>query len=1058
MTNLRNMISPGSSNTNICSDSTMVELKILYRSAILHAIQILESSKTPTRAANNSFISNIRHRSQLSKNILEIRILLSRLLIAFRWYKMVELEPEHTIYDLIYKGPENNIQRSLSKIRNLINTLQANKRRLSKNFNNKSNSNRLDNLNFRYQYKQTIFQLMNSGVPKRIDFVSYSQKYVFFRSSKKYSFKLKINKNGSISISNYDILWPNNLTITSEILFSITQLLNTSIQKSHSILDTIDNILNTVYLHGQFFAMIKSCFVVQSNYPIKYEYNSPSSSVRIYFPKLYSQFPFFQIKIDHDRIVLASLCPVYLPEHFLPFSNDTFNRSTSSNLENLKKVQLLLDLPGQFHSADMLLSYLRDVVYYTKLIKIWFTTIHVLRSISFFYFDLKMKSNSVNSSKIEFLLSSFPLLSLNLDSWTGSILLNFARKQETTKLTFSYVEPREMYNVLSKILQASVSCYSFEKLYKADFPLKFYFINPKLISFKFSFAPNFRINLHAEYGRPHFNIFDDQMNRHTTPEIIELNSSGMKYAWMMLERVLESSKNFIFILQLEIYLTEAKISYLRLGNILTINLPFCESCRLSISNSQWKLSYCSIYLLDQINQIGFFSGENETSYQLLNESNFPELTQKIINEVQNMPQNSMTIIQGNFNMSQAAKIVTNLIFALHRLKLNMWHIAILSLKSKACGYPFYSNTNFLMFQFQNKIKNGFYLTFNEGLKFCGCSQALSFYEFMGRRIPQIKAKMLTLTPVQSYLTNVAKSNRDCFALSFINHAAIPLLKLCEIFNFIDFTITFNSYNDIFLVYKNKYTILGQLKPIHSFVFRVSKNPPNDSFIMVLHSVKKSSEGNRIDVSVNKLVDLRDLLIQTVDFVEETQRLGFVKGKPQENQIQFLLKPSNSQKIVVVLTPKGFNVLIERASQSTKILKEITANYGLNCYLLRSLIKFIQTCNKQPFFNGDETDNPNLSYILSLVHFLKVNLNLSGQAVAKSFDSIIINEVYNGVDISLNIEKSRNEKFTIIFKITNHQIPPISTFFESNGIQRVEINSFEDILRLINQRNTFLSTI
>ena len=141
------------------------------------------------------------------------------------------------------------------------------------------------------------------------------------------------------------------------------------------------------------------------------------------------------------------------------------------------------------------------------------------------------------------------------------------------------------------------------------------------------------------------------------------------------------------------------------------------------------------------------------------------------------------------------------------------------------------------------------------------------------------------------------------------------------------------------------------------------------------------------------------------------------------------------------------------------MKEITANYGLNCYLLRGLIKFIQTCNKQQCFNnGDETDNLYLSYILSLVHFLKVNLNLSGQAVAKSFDSIIIDEVYNGVDISLNIEKSRNEKFTIIFEITNHQSSQISTFFESNGIQRVEINSFEDILQLINQRNTFLSTI
>lgn len=1122
------MLSPGSSKAT-CVANSLVTISKVIKCTLAKAERILYSSKDIVESSSmNPHIKMIQARSIFQRKLFEVRILLSRLLVVLRWSKTMHLTKNDSIVDNLFSGPEIYIQSTFYEINQYISKARLKSfPNLNSNMNSNSKialSNTLNNqfdlqiskrdpiLNQK-NYQQQIFNLFMNGIPKRIRDFSNNGRNLIFVAPGEYSFILKSDKRGILHLSSFKINVPKDFHFSEEIIILLTKLLISSLSQLNTALPRIDRVLHSFYLYCAFAKIVKSICDSHENYPIYCEGSSFPPSINLIFPPLYGPLSSFRLGIQMGRLIVSSVGTVYLPpiseeEYLRPLG--TFNRLNQTkeindaNIYNntksysTKNKQITFVLKNDFWPPDLLLSFLRDIVLYTKFIKVWNTTIHVIRSVSFSYFESRVVYNSkmTTFNRIEITLKKNVILTISIDAWTGAILVSFNDQSNIglPSMTFSCIEPEEISSIMSKVLTNFTVHKAVEAVYGVKVPSNAFLKNPKLYSRCFSFAPDFSLYFHADSGHPHVCIFDNDCNQYTSPDIVEMISSTPIKAWSRLEQTLQSSKALIFLLQAQKSLQELGIQSVRTGLMLDIMLPMCRSCSLVVNKDGWRLLYSHFNTFGRVRvpeiQASITAKSGSIS-KVLSDSDIDD--KAISNAVADYSSNQIelsTVIRGYSNLARSAQIVAQIIINLHQSRSNFFNIIMLARRTMAIEQPYLSSSNEMLLRFQNDGKNTLMLSFGQRMKYCGACHEISFFEMNPTSIPQFQVRFLSLTPIQWMIDSAIPNSNDSFALSsFINHSAIPFLKFSEVFSsdlikknvFSSLDHSFESKsksNDfvimplqntlhLFMIYKNSYTLAFHLKPFHSFYVLVPSSYPSVFLIIPLNNVKKDlsfAQGRKyFEVPMSNLEKLRDSIVTFVDFYEEVVNLdfkyrGFLKTMEQVN---FFYDSFQIVKMYILISGKDFKLHVN-SNEVTEIIGKITENAGLDPFLLRGLFNVTKLVSNPPFCQGFDSQQIQLIphkymlYIFSLVRFLMERINLPLSAVSKMLNTFHPDSDSFMSSLIMNVEKSRSERFFLMFEKNPNNFSELKTKFMMNGMQPTEINSFDELLILINQQNAYLS--
>ena len=168
-----------------------------------------------------------------------------------------------------------------------------------------------------------------------------------------------------------------------------------------------------------------------------------------------------------------------------------------------------------------------------------------------------------------------------------------------------------------------------------------------------------------------------------------------------------------------------------------------------------------------------------------------------------------------------------------------------------------------------------------------------------------------------------------------------------------------------------------------------------------------------------------------------------------------------KKFFLSISGKDFKIHVN-SNEVTEIIGKITENAGLDPFLLRGLFNVTKLVSNPPFCQGFDSQQIQLIphkymlYIFSLVRFLMERINLPLSAVSKMLNTFHPDSDSFMSSLIMNVEKSRSERFFLMFKKNPNNFSELKTKFMMNGMQPTEINSFDELLILINQQNAYLS--
>ncbi|OHT08433.1 hypothetical protein TRFO_23129 [Tritrichomonas foetus] len=1038
------MSSPGSSRT---ISNPMIELDKLLRSTIIRAEKILSTAK-------NTNMSPFSCRANFLRKIQEVRILVSRLVVVFRWSKSINFTDS---INQMLTGPEVHFQTVFNEINSLFNTFKTRSRSSPNNNNdihhdfnnvnsnlsnmnnceinnilNMNNSKRVLNfsnlfvsgLNYKTPAKITIDRkfafsnLLLRDVPKRIKHVYFIGHHIFFIAPGEYSFVLKAYSFEKFKIKQYKVNWPRNFHIKDTFLLALTRLLQLFTAQINLTLPRIDRVLHSIYLCGIFLKIAKQFSDKQSNFPLTIE-SIYSRCIKISFPPLYGNLSSFFMYIQMGKIIFTSMGTVYIPES--TFANsllplETFSRFSTDVTKDaeITRRQITFTLDHNFANPELLLAFFRDIVFYTKFIKIWNTTIHAIRSVSFAFYSAKMIFNNNMSTlgRIEVFLNKMNLMTISIDSWTGIMKLCFSEYVgiDSKEMTFNFIEPEAISRLMSKVLTNFIIHASVDYAYGSKSPANVFLKNPKTYQRRFSFAPDYTLHIQSDFGHPRIFIFDKDFNQYTNPDIVEMDSSSMIYAWQMFLRTLKSARSLIFLLQTQKYLHSLGIRSVRSGLALELTLQSCKTCNITVNHFGWRLMFSPYFM------IGITRSE------------------------------PISVIHGFGFSARAALLIAQIVATIQQSRSNVLNVIVLSRQTNAIEQLHQSVTYSFSFRFQNESKTTLYFSYGRYLKNCGIHREMNHLILNPCFLPHFQFVLARHSPLQNMINNIVKESTDGYALSsFINHSAIPLFRFLDIFC----NPYLNDYNGDFvvsnistmaqftLVYKKKFTLSIRLKAVHSFLIFVPTRFPNILLFLPLNIVKKETPfpGKRyFEIGMNSLVNFKNVLIKFTTFYEEIEQLGFTyRAFSEKMDMAMFIRDRDGIHIKLYLKGNEFIPFIENNKDASENLKKLTFEAKLNPLMIRGIIRLV---------NAFSPNSECIVAIFNLIYQLKNELKYSIEIVINALLSIS-NDSEGLItmkidDYALGFEKGST------FKIT----------YRKSGKEPEEIINIQQLLSLINQQDIF----
>ena len=989
------------------------------RSGLGSLVQLSHVTGCVLRRAERNFSSTRNHdsndfgvRHAFLRKIEETRALVARLLIVFRWSKSMN--------DSIYKflsAPEVKVQSSFTEIMEFLESKRFQKKEMQLNAKSIKVHSKII-----MDKKQAFSNLLTYQIPTRIKKIIVTKNKIYFFAPHLYSFSLKANKYGAFKLNSFNVKWPKDFDISKQILIRFACLLNKFTNQINLILPRFDRILYNLFLIGQFLRGSKFFYKFSSDYPIRIERTHYLRALRLTFPSLYGPMYdfYFSIRMGHISISSRGVINVFKDsdvDSLLPF--ETFNRFNEMDSNEMNLCLLTFAIPNNFNYYDILLSSMRDLVYYTKLSKIWKLAIHAIRSVSFAFFNLKMIFTPKSSTfgRIDVSLNDFVLMSITINTWTGMIQIIFDDIVGIDSIDFqvNIVDPDDLYTIISKVLANFAIHASVVRSYGYHYPSTVFFKNPKKYFRTFSFAPDFKLYIQTDLGHPHVFIFDNNFNHYTTPEIAEMDSSTIVVAWSLLCKALDSAKSLILLLQTQIYLRKFGFESVRSGNNLNINLTETRTCKVSINENGWS------FLL------------------------MPSMTSGID------LQESTVIFTGKYYSERLSNMIADFIKNLQLYRSNCLNLITLSKQTQSLKSLHLTGDYQVICTFNNVHKTNLYLSYGDGLKSNDTHRDRKYFSVSQIFSPHAFCKLATFSALNLSVQSIIRKSPDTFALSFfVNQSAIPLLNFFELFGADkNFTVTYLSNFCFSLICRNRFSLLVRIKPVHYFVFHLPSQISHIILLLPLSIVRSGPiYSYRIaDVKMENLPKLKEAIIKFTDFYHIIEHYHFrilSQTSMSPNPILTFIAKNYGLTFRVSLHKDSFDFSIDENQELSNNFKIISQNFGINAYLFQSLMNLVYKISHDKLY---------LTKISQLISTLKVQRNYTCDEIIKAINSVTV---------------TPNRCFTISFSnetddfmlSLSHATDSISIKYYRGGQQEgtQEAKDIQQLLLLIDQKTDINSDL
>jgi hypothetical protein len=191
------------------------------------------------------------------------------------------------------------------------------------------------------------------------------------------------------------------------------------------------------------------------------------------------------------------------------------------------------------------------------------------------------------------------LMRLRIDSWTGKYVIAFRKLARSDLLSGNsddldlemYPTAGQVTTVVFLALWNVLTSATTVGMYGS--PALGMTVTIDLYHIRFlgtySFAPDFAMLLQASFGHPTVSIVDKNGLSFSKPEVAELDCVPTSRARLLPEKVLWSTKRYVFLAQTQRYLADFDIKSVVIGESLSVDIPFCSSCILNCDLFLWEL-------------------------------------------------------------------------------------------------------------------------------------------------------------------------------------------------------------------------------------------------------------------------------------------------------------------------------------------------------------------------------------------------------------------------------------------------------------------------------------
>lgn len=708
---------------------------------------------------------------------------------------------------------------------------------------------------------QLQIQLFSTITSSAIKLKKVANNIFMIYCKNEYKYFIKISSKLHLKLLSYTVDYPNSKHLTKEIFLDLSRQIQNCLSDPSTAISNIHTILHSFFKTGQMYLLSNVLVQLQTDY--HYKLTKIDDSILLEFNERLIHYNSFTFSYEGDDIIVKSNFPYFTPpENCKPY----FSMNKYSTLHthiDLDTDEGIKTLPSLIHfkvvnfapcMIEKLLCQMRDIVYYSNLCRNLNPIINTMIFVGKPSDHHLVLHYNPKYSKFGHIMLEIPDQDeyiIEVDEITNNIIVKSLNS--TTKIVFS----RAGVDAEQPLTQI------FIQIFKDLFSLK---ISPgftlttdsmsssSLFNFVISYAPHFSVIFMKDNLKPKILVIDQNGKEYFCPETIKLNSLVREFdIRQSILQIGNAVSTLVFILEVQYLLQENHCRTERCANGLTFTYPHLSSAKITTDEFQWRMTI----IFDNSACLHIY----ERSFQL----------------------------SGQIHSARSAEYVMEL---LHRFTSYMnlsGHMLYGSATIDAVLRETFSFNHDGIFTTNCRIKGVadsayFAVSFTNEYVFEGKSSMHQSFR-IGYSLPIVDTRF-----TRNYTSNNSLSyadislSADTKFIAYLIHSSISMVSLERIADRPGWKLLSWSSPTVFqLIYKSKYTVNVELKPMHNLYLCIASKTPSAALIVPLASLTVNNATNaksayRIRYTVPELLKVIPDVERYIKRYEDTQSVGFGDGQ------------------------------------------------------------------------------------------------------------------------------------------------------------------------------------
>lgn len=872
---------------------SLVELRVILHSCLKKSEKILKQT--------------CKHRFHRSKFVLaafeQVRILLGRLLVIFRWKKKAkiqcisqQIEPQISLKISKDDIPKFPPLPPLQKITSLLHQIYTGFPILES-----------------IPQKQMLFPPTNFfyQIPfySKIQDLKITQRHFFLKTSE-FTIVGKKSRYG-YAITKIDLLWPSKIPITSSIRLSIQRYLGLILKENAAFKDFSlrdpDNFYNLVLSLHNFYSIGQFAFISRELYKYRSDFSYDIKYVNdfeldIFFSEGYQPYNVFSLSLKDNRIIFKSKSTLFMDEpenvnYILEKRKYIVELFKPMKLRNFYEFLFTEFCPSNIRS---ILTQIRDYLVYTRLMIVFCLFQRSMVCLPFVNFVAKFSCSGPSLSSSSILLKFFnkPCVILTVNHRSGQIIVHNLERYLYDLSIFQ----NDFGNEITTATQF-LKCFVITKVLNFHFEIMGrhfgslmthsrvpFFIRDShhyFFSLSLSFAPDFQVIFIIRPGTPDYYVMTKDFQPISSKKLIEyMNINSINRS---ISEAVYLNKVLLISLQLEKSLTELGCKIHRNEDRLTIFMKELLKVQVKFkANGYWSLIFHRQFYPFQESGVLTITGSTFTyrmAHQLIGIIEGVQFIKTLMRKAET--------VCGEDNFYKEHDLSASLVVQGYRINLSMSP----SLDHFTIGDSDYFITNIF-------------------------SPLKVSHDFNCRTFP--------------FPLNCTADKVDAFG-AFLNSLLPSLIKFKDVMNNRNWTTSFLTGSDSFyLVYKKGVTLNIQMKPLQYFAvvipnFGVSSllQIPLSEFPQFFRLIKLTHHTYK--VRITELDILRDRVASFYDDFEMLILSGFnvLPMSFDTNKKSAVMEASFSFRVRANLDVNGLTIMCNDCLILTKLFDKLQKKFGFS---------------------------------------------------------------------------------------------------------------------------------